>query len=279
VNASLNTPTITFGTNSPADISVTLTPGNNQLVSIKNGNTTLIRGTHYTVAGNVVTVKEEYLLTLAAGRHNLTFDMSGGIDPVLTVTVEDNSLPMALWSNPFTDVDPSAWYYGDVEFAYKAGLFAGTSATAFSPAMPMTRGMLATVLHRLAGSPAARPDAAFGDVAEGNWYYGAVNWAAQSGIVNGVGGGLFAPDHNITREQMAVMLYNYANFMDRDLPRKRSGMFADEADISAWAKEAVNALYAASILSGRPGELFDPQGQATRAEVAAMLHRFILAFD
>jgi hypothetical protein len=95
--------------------------------------------------------------------------------------------------------------------------------------------------------------------------------------VSGVGGNNFAPDSDITREQMAAILAGYARFMDIDLSKKRNGVFTDETDISEWAKEAVNAMYAAGILSGKPGNRFDPKGTATRAEVAAMLHRFIVA--
>ena len=105
----------------------------------------------------------------------------------------------------------------------------------------------------------------------------AVNWAYANGIVSGMGDNLFAPNAEITREQMAVMLYNYAKFIDAELPKNRAGVFADEDKIGAWAKEAVNAMYAAEILSGKGGNNFDPQGNATRAEVAAMFMNFMEA--
>jgi hypothetical protein len=116
-------------------------------------------------------------------------------------------------------------------------------------------------------------------VSDASWYGEAVNWAAQSGIAGGIGDNLFAPSGDVTREQMATILYNYANFMDIDLPKERQGAFADEAEISAWATDAVSALYAAGILSGKGAAGFDPKGEATRAEVAAMLHRFIIAIS
>jgi hypothetical protein len=104
-----------------------------------------------------------------------------------------------------------------------------------------------------------------------------VAWAAAQNLVSGAGDGRFAPDSDVTREQMAAILANYARLTDIDLPRKRSGVFIDEANIGAWAKESVSAMYAAGILSGKPGELFDPQSTATRAEIAATLHRLIIA--
>ncbi|MDR0446830.1 MAG: S-layer homology domain-containing protein [Oscillospiraceae bacterium] len=168
------------------------------------------------------------------------------------------------------------WFSEAVRFVYARGLFTGTDANTFNPKMPMTRAMLVTVLHRLAGSPAAR-GAMFDDVAEGKWYYDAVNWAAESGIVNGIGGNLFAPDVDITREQMATILYGYTNYMDIALPKKRNGVFIDDAEISDWARDAVEAMFAAGIINGKPGNLFDPKATATRAEVAAMLHGFLQA--
>jgi hypothetical protein len=138
--------------------------------------------------------------------------------------------------------------------------------------------MLVTVLGRLAGADTGKYTASsFSDVAEGQYYTAFVEWAKESGIVGGIGDNLFAPDSNVTREQMAAILAAYARFMDIDLPKKRSGVFADEADISPWATDAVNAMYAAGILNGKPGELFDPKGEATRAEVAAVMHRFSMA--
>ena len=179
------------------------------------------------------------------------------------------------WANPFSDVRETDWFYSAVEFAHQNGLFSGTSATAFAPNDTMTRGMLATVLWRLAGSPTAG-HAAFTDVPGGAWYSEAVSWAHASGIVAGVGGNLFAPDDDITREQMAVMLYNYAKYVDAALPKNRTGTCADEAQISDWAKEAVAAMYAAEILNGKGANTFDPQGRASRAEVATMFMRFVM---
>jgi hypothetical protein len=185
------------------------------------------------------------------------------------------------WQNPFTDIKPGDWFYEDVAFVVANGLFFGTGETTFSPNMPMTRAMLVTVLHRLAGSPAVRVNEAFSDVTEDKWYHEAVNWAAESGIVRGVGNNLFAPDSNVTREQMAAILLNYAKHTGvapQDAWAVRLD-FADAGKISDWATEGAMYCYMNGIINGKPGKLFDPQGEATRAEVAAMLHRFIIAIS
>jgi hypothetical protein len=276
-SAAISVSTAAYDAESGEDIVVTLTPGEHTLTAIKNGDATLVKGTDYTVSGSTVTIKSEYLSTLAPGRHTLTFDMSGGTDPVLTITIEDSETPLGAWANPFTDVDESAWYYDDVGFAYTHGLFTGTSATTFSPQMPMTRGMLVTVLGRLAGADTGKYTASsFSDVAEDQYYTAFVEWAAQSGIVLGIGGNLFAPDSDVTREQMAVILYRYARFMDINLPKKNDRIpFADDAEIADYAREALYAMQEAGIIGGKPGNIADPRGSATRAEVAAILRRYI----
>lgn len=189
-------------------------------------------------------------------------------------TKEDKVMPEPVWTNPFTDVKPSDWFYDPVEYAITNGLFYGTSDTIFAPNDTMTRAMLVTVLWRSAGSPVAG-ETPFTDVKAEQWYSDAVTWAAQNNIVSGIGNGLFAPNAEITREQMAVMLYNYSKHIDVKLPQKRSGTFMDETLISPWAKEAVAAMYAAEIINGKDQNNFDPQGDATRAEVATMMRNFL----
>jgi len=211
-----------------------------------------------------------------------TFDFNTKITKNTTIYAKwTEYLAYEGWLNPFIDVKESDWFYDSVKFAHQNGLFSGTSTTTFSPSNTMTRGMMVTGLWRLGGSPTvgspAAGSAAFTDVPTGAWYADAVNWAAANGIVSGVGGNLFAPNDEITREQMAVMLNNYAKFVDAELPKEREGVFADEDKISSWAKEAVNAMYAAKILNGKGANDFDPQGRATRAEVAEMFKRFIEA--
>jgi hypothetical protein len=181
-----------------------------------------------------------------------------------------------VWINPFADVDESAWYYGDIEYAVANGLFAGTGETAFSPNTPMTRGMLATVLGRLYGADVSAYTAGdFSDVEADRYYAPYVAWAGECGLVFGVGDGMFAPDAEITRQDLAVIFARYAAFAGIPLPEaQETAVFADEADMSDYAVSAARVLSEAGIISGRPGKVFDPNGKATRAEVAAILHRF-----
>jgi len=140
----------------------------------------------------------------------------------------------------------------------------------------MTRAMMVTVLYRMAGEPSVDGlTNTFTDVENGRWHTAAVTWAAANGIVSGIGNGQFAPSNNITREQMAAILYRYAEHMGLTLPTIRTGTFADEAEISAWARESVNAMFEAGVLNGVGDNHFNPRGQGTRAEVATMLRNFM----
>ncbi len=174
---------------------------------------------------------------------------------------------------PFTDVSSSAWYFGDVYYAYNNALFAGTAATLFSPDVTMTRGMLVTVLWRMEGSPEAA-DAAFSDV-RGTWCSRAVGWAAENGIVKGFNEDVFSPGAGITREQMAAVLYRYAAFKGIDVSAAKdiSG-FADFESVSAYAKDAMSWAAAEGIINGSGNKLM-PAGGAVRSQVAAILHRYI----
>jgi len=178
-----------------------------------------------------------------------------------------------VWVNPFIDVSERHWFYDAVRFVHQNNLFQGTSHNVFSPNTPMTRGMMVTVLWRMAGQPSVSglPNE-FRDVAYGTWYSDAVRWAADRGIVSGVGDGRFVPGSSITREQMAVIIYNYLGYMGLELPRVRAGGFLDD-DISPWAVRAVSALFEAGVIDGRGGGLFSPLAGSTRAEVAAILMR------
>ncbi len=177
---------------------------------------------------------------------------------------------------PFTDLAFSDWYYSNARFAYETGLFQGLTATTFSPNTSMNRAMLATVLRRLAGAEGGVPSAGFSDVSAGAWYADAVNWAAGTGLVNGMGDGTFAPAANVTREQLVTMLYRYArDYLGMETPATGDlSAFPDRANISAWAEDAVSWAVGHGILNGRTGGALDPAGSATRAEVAALLQRF-----
>jgi hypothetical protein len=167
------------------------------------------------------------------------------------------------------------WAGEAIAFVVSKGLFNGVSSTEFAPDAQMTRAMFATVLFRYADG-AANGTASFGDVPAGKWYTDGVLWAAENGIASGVGGGNFNPDGNITREQLAVMLYNYAKQSGLDISGSADlEEFGDKAALSAWAEEAVKWAAASGLINGKPGNLLDPKGFATRAEVATILQRFI----
>ena len=183
------------------------------------------------------------------------------------------------YKNPapaFTDIH-NHWAADNILFAASRGLLSGTSDTTFSPNTGMTRGMFVTALGRLAGiNLDSYKTGKFTDVKADAYYAPYVNWAAQNGIVEGVTATTFAPDSNINREQMAVIMANYAKKLGYDLPKTLQAVtFADNAQISSWAKNAVRAMQQAGILAGKNGNKFDPKGTATRAEVATVLRRFV----
>ena len=183
------------------------------------------------------------------------------------------------YKNPapaFTDIT-GHWAADNILFAASRGLLSGTSDTTFSPDTGMTRGMFVTALGRLAGiNPDSYQTGKFTDVKADAYYAPYVNWAAQTGIVEGVTATTFAPDTNINREQMAVIMKNYAAKLGYDLPQTLKAVtFADNTQISSWAKDAVKSMQQAGILAGKNENKFDPKGTATRAEVATVLRRFV----
>ena len=165
-----------------------------------------------------------------------------------------------------------AWYTEAVEYVTEKSLMNGTGETAFSPMLSMSRSMLVTVLYRLAGEPEAGA-CPFTDVPDGTWYTDAVIWAAENGIVTGVSETSFVPDAAITRESLAVILYRYADVKEQGEKGDLTA-FADGASVSEWAADAMSWAVGEGILTGKGGGTLDPQGTATRAEVATMLMRF-----
>jgi len=176
----------------------------------------------------------------------------------------------------FTDIE-NHWAKDNILFVVSRGLLNGTSETTFSPNTGMTRGMFVTALGRLAGvDPADYSTGKFTDVKADAYYAPYVNWAASKGIVDGTSATTFAPDTNINREQMAVIMKNYAVKLGYTVPKALEAVtFADNASISSWAKEAVKSMQQAGILAGKTNNRFDPAGTATRAEVATVLRRFV----
>ena len=175
----------------------------------------------------------------------------------------------------FADVSEGQWFYDDVYFAVSSGMFNGVSEQSFEPNAPMTRGMLVTVLHRMEGASDVTGGSAFTDVAAGQWYTDAVIWATRKGIVNGYGDGRFAPNDPITREQMAAILFRYAKNKGYDVTgRADLKAFADYSAVSGYAMDAISWANTNGLIQGRTITTLAPARQATRAEVAAILHRF-----
>ena len=176
---------------------------------------------------------------------------------------------------PFSDVTESDWFYDAVTYAYENGLMDGVGMGLFAPNSETTRAQLVTILHRLAGQPAPSGDSGFSDVETGTWYTDAVAWAAQNGIVNGVSDTQFAPGDDITREQLAVILYRYATYQGYAVSQRAdlSG-FVDAGTISTYAQEALSWANATGLITGTTGTTLSPKGSATRAQVATILSRF-----
>lgn len=176
---------------------------------------------------------------------------------------------------PFSDVRIADWFYNDVKYVYEKGMMAGTAADVFAPNATTTRAMIVTILYRLEGSPAVTGTSAFVDVPAGQWYTDAVNWAAANQIVKGTSATTFAPNDSITREQMAAILYRYAQYKGYDVTKKAdlSG-YSDNSQVSAYAKDALAWANAAKLINGVTNTTLAPQGNATRAQVSAILHRF-----
>lgn len=189
-----------------------------------------------------------------------------------TVTTGDPvRLPVIV---PFTDVTQGVWYYDDVAYVYEHGLFDGVTGTSFSPAGKMQRCMMTTVLHRLAEKPIVSYTALFSDIPDGQWYTAGTIWAGQRGVVSGVGNGKFDPFANVTRQEIAVILYRYAWQMGYVVDQSADlSRFEDSGTVASWGREAISWAVSAGILNGSNGLLL-PNGDATRAEVSAMLHRF-----
>ena len=177
----------------------------------------------------------------------------------------------ALDDTGYTDVDAGAWYADAVSYVTDNGLMGGTSSTAFSPEDAMTRAMLATVLYRAADTPAVTGTDNFTDTADGTWYADAVLWASRQGLVTGYGDGTFGTDDPVSREQIAAILWRYAGS-----PQAQDAQaFSDESTISAYAADAVGWARANGIVNGKENNTFDPQGNATRAEVATILRNYL----
>ena len=178
--------------------------------------------------------------------------------------------------NPFTDVSEKDWFYNDAMFVYKNGLMLGTSKTLFSPHGTVTRGMMATILWRMEGSLAPKGENSFTDVEAGRWYADAITWTTENGIFAGYSKDKFGPDDPITREQLTAIFYRYADYKGYKLTvTENLDKFEDADKITDYAKMVMQWAVGNGLIKGKSENLLDPQGTATRAEIAAMLHRFV----
>lgn len=200
-----------------------------------------------------------------AGQQTYAFDVVNGVTAIARF--------------PFTDVVAGTWYYGAAAYAYNNGLFAGMTPTTFAPNATMTRAMLVSVLWRLAGEPAPKAPNTFVDVPDGAWYTDAVTWAVENGVVSGIGGSRFDPSGFVTREQTAEILYNYAHSKGYDVSARADlTVFPDAGSVSGWAEKALSWANAAGLINGtvRDGQtILDPQGSASRAQVAMILMNYV----
>lgn len=175
----------------------------------------------------------------------------------------------------FDDIQPGAWYEDAVQFAYDEGIMTGTSKTTFEPNTTTTRGMIVSILHRLEGNPVVTEEA-FSDVSADDWYGKAVAWASSEGIVGGYGDGTFQPNKAITREEMASILYRYAQYKDQDVSARADlTKYTDADQVGAWAEEVMQWANAEGLINGMTEDTLVPQGNATRAQVAAMFQRYL----
>ena len=228
----------------------------------------------------VVTAGGKEVTLTAGGDGTYTFTMPSADVKISATFAEDPDWtepeePATDVSDIFLDIAPNAWYKDAVQYAYAGGLMTGVSANKFAPEATTTRAMIVSMLARLEGVESAE-SAGFADVAANDWYATAVNWAAASGITSGTGDGNFSPNTAITREQLAAILMNYAQYKGQDVSARATlDTYNDAAAISSWANDVMSWAVAEGLLTGVTNDQLQPQGNATRAQVAAILERFL----
>lgn len=256
----ITTPTTPYGT-------VTVSPK-----SASKGSTVTITATPdtgYQLTTLTVTDNNGKEVSLTdRGNGAYAFTMPGGKVSISAVF----QLIKTSWSNPFTDVSTGAWYYDAVKFVSENGLMNGVGNSLFEPESNLSRGMLTQILYNKEGQPAVTDNSAFTDVKPETWYFNAVSWASVKGIVDGYGNGLFGPNNNITREQLAVMLWRYAG---KPVPPNLLLNFTDANLVSDYAMDAMRWAVDKGIINGKGNDILDPGGYATRAEAAQMLKNYL----
>lgn len=262
------------GENGTISVDRYATEGDDVTITVSPDEAYLLDELTVTTGGKEVEVKDN-------GDGTYTFKMPSADAKIVVTFAEDPD-----WepepeepAMPFTDVNDNDWFYDVVLYAYDNGLMTGVSATEFAPNQTTTRGMIVSMLARLEGVTNAE-DAGFADVAENDWYATAVNWAASVGVVNGYEDDTFRPNAPITREQMAAILYNYADYKGYDVSARADlSDYADAASISSWAEDVLAWANAEGLINGMTATTIDPQGATTRAQTAAMFERFLTAHE
>ncbi|MBQ9535874.1 MAG: InlB B-repeat-containing protein [Clostridia bacterium] len=261
------------------------------------GITTQYTLTYNTNGGSAVTATKHNSgttvnLTATPTREGFTFDGwysdASLTNKITSIKMDGNKTVYAGWketgsehdcpSKHLKDVDVNAWYHEYVDYVVEKGLMQGVAADQFAPNLTTSRAMIVTILHRLEGKPAPNGKASFDDVVAGSWYADAVAWAEENDIVNGYGNGKFGTADPITREQFAAIMYRYANFKGYDVSVGQDTnilSYDDAFDVSGWAMEAMQWAVGSGLISGRTESTLAPKGDATRAEAAAILKRFI----
>ena len=249
------------------------TNGGSEIASIRRAEHTTIDLSGYTPT------REGYEFTGWYADKDLT-------DKITSIRLTRNTTVYAGWEekkenpgtgfeNPFTDVSESDWFYDDVMFVFTNGLMVGTGDATFSPEISTSRAMIAVTLWRMEGEPAAKGANPYTDVENGAWYTEAITWADENGIAEGYGNGCFQPETPVTREQLAAFFYRYAAYKGYDITITGSlDHFNDKDNVSEWAKDTMAWAVGYGLIGGKDNNMLDPQGEATRAEFAAMLQRF-----
>ena len=259
------------GENGTISVDRYATEGDDVTITVSPDEAYLLDELTVTANGKEVEVKDN-------GDGTYTFKMPSADAKIVVTFAEDPDWEPAP-EMPFTDVNEGDWFYDVVLYAYDNGLMTGVSATEFAPNQTTTRGMIVSMLARLEGVTSAE-DAGFADVADNDWYATAVNWAASVGVVNGYEDNTFRPNAPITREQMAAILYNYADYKGYDVSARADlSDYADAADVSSWAEDVLSWANAEGLINGMTATTIDPQGATTRAQTAAMFERFLTAHE
>lgn len=238
----------------------------NGVTLARSGDSVTISG----ASGGSVVVSEN-------GTTTTTTTITPGQDVSVTLDGDINEEPDTPAGDiPFTDVRTSDWFYDPVKYVYEEGLMTGTGANTFAPNLTTTRGMIVSILYRLEGGPQINGSSPFTDVKDDDWYGDAVRWAERAGVVSGTSATTFAPNAAITREQLAAILMNYANYKHENTSARADlSKYSDVGKISSWANDVMAWAVSKGYISGMTATTLAPQGSATRAQVAAILQRYL----